>query len=610
MYVQEKCPICKGDKKSKKAVTCSRECGEKLKRASNYETRSCKTCGSLFEERIKKERSFCSDLCRKNWQMMPENIAKRIKKAKQATKEKYGVESAFLLKSVQEKAADSMRKTLMKKGDERSKKIKKTKLERYGSESYNNVEGSMITKKKKYGDKNYNNRDKAKNTTIERYGVDHAMKSDEVRKIASDSLMKSHGVTSPLKSEEVKEKMKKTLKDKYGVDNYSMTDEFKEKVGRTWLSRIETTKQFQLIKQLESNGIEMLNEFIGFQKGGSYVDYTFKCKDCGNVFNRKFCNPTIPICRKCHPSPTSPRTHTAIRDMLKENGISFTENTRRAIDKMELDFFLHERNLAIELDGNYFHSERAGETDDSYHLSKTKMSNEKGIRLIHIFEDEILLKTDIVLSRLMSMLGISNRSIGARECNLIECSFEQKREFFSDNHIQGDTPSKIAFGLLHDGNMVAAMSFGSPRKALGNNGSRNGNYELLRFCMKNGYNVKGAFSKLFSHFIKHYSPEKVTTFADIRWSGYDPSRTVYAKNGFKFESHSRPNYWYFKRGDYMTRHHRFQFRKDVLVKKSVEVGMVKNEEEAKLFTEWELAQLMGMDRIWDCGNMKFSWTSL
>jgi len=132
---------------------------------------------------------------------------------------------------------------------------------------------------------------------------------------------------------------------------------------------------------------------------------------------------------------------------------------------------------------------------------------------------------------------------------------------------------------------------------------------LLRFCTKVDHSVGGAFSKVLSHFKKKYDPKCITTFADIRWSGYDPAKTVYAKNGFKFESFSRPNYWYFKKGDYMNRYHRFRFRKDVLVKQAIDNGLAKNEEEAKLFTEWELAQLMGMDRIWDCGNMKFSWTT-
>jgi very-short-patch-repair endonuclease len=421
--------------------------------------------------------------------------------------------------------------------------------------------------------------------------------------------LKSHGVMIPLQSEEVKKRMKQTVNEKYGVDSYSKTDEFKEKVAKTWLDRIETTKQFELIMQLNSNEIELLDDFVGFKRGGAYVDYRFKCKRCNSVFNRKFCNPTIPICRKCYPSPKSPRTHDAIRDMLKENNVVFAENSRRILKGLELDFFLENDNLAVELNGNYFHSERAGDKSKDYHLNKTTLSTDKGIRLIHVFEDEIMKKKDIVIGRIMALLNKSSVSIGARKCKVVECSFEQKKAFFSENHIQGDTPSKIAIGLMHKGQLVAIMSFGTPRKALGSkNGEMTGHYELLRFCNKIDHNVAGAFSKILSHFKKHYDPKHIITFADIRWSGYDPSRTVYAKNGFEFESFSRPNYWYFKRGDYMTRYHRFKFRKDVLVKQALEAGLFQNEDEAKRLTEWELAQLMGMDRIWDCGNMKFSWS--
>lgn len=610
MSVEEKCTICNGEKKHKKAATCSRACGEELKRRSIYEVRECKMCSAIFEERKKKERAFCSDQCRKEWQLRPENIEARMNKTRQAVYEKYGVETVFDLKDVQHKAAEGMRKTLADNGAERTRRIKATKLERYGDENFNNAEKGAETKWREYGDKNFNNREEAKRTMKKKFGFDHAMQNEEVRKRASDSLLKSHGVAVPLQSEEVKKRMMQTVNEKYGVESYSKTDEFKERVTKTWLDRIETTKQFELIMQLSSNEIELLDDFVGFKRGGTYVDYRFKCKRCNSVFNRKFCNPTIPICRKCYPSPKSPRTHDAIRNALKKNNVVFTENSRRILKGLELDFFLENDNLAVELNGNYFHSERAGEKSKEYHLNKTMLSTDKGIKLIHVFEDEIMKKKDIVIGRIMALLNKSSVSIGARECKMVKCSFEQKKAFFSENHIQGDTPSKIAIGLMYEEQLVAIMSFGTPRKALGSkSGEMTGHYELLRFCTKIDHNVAGAFSRILSYFKKHHDPKCITTFADIRWSGHDPLGTVYAKNGFEFESFSRPNYWYFKRGDYMTRYHRFKFRKDVLVKQAIGAGLVQNEERAKKFTEWELAQLMGMDRIWDCGSMKFSWSS-
>jgi len=60
-------------------------------------------------------------------------------------------------------------------------------------------------------------------------------------------------------------------------------------------------------------------------------------------------------------------------------------------------------------------------------------------------------------------------------------------------------------------------------------------------------------------------------------------------------------------GDYRKRSHRFSYRKDTVMDMVSNTGLLTKEEATKM-TEWELAQLLGMDRIWDCGNMKFSWS--
>jgi len=48
---------------------------------------------------------------------------------------------------------------------------------------------------------------------------------------------------------------------------------------------------------------------------------------------------------------------------------------------------LPEKKLAIEFNGTYWHSTECGK-DRWYHLNKTLRCKEKGIRLIHIFENE------------------------------------------------------------------------------------------------------------------------------------------------------------------------------------------------------------------------------
>ena len=75
-------------------------------------------------------------------------------------------------------------------------------------------------------------------------------------------------------------------------------------------------------------------------------------------------------------------------------------NTRKIIKPLELDFYLPDLKLAIEFNGTYWHSKNAGK-DKEYHLNKSILCREKGIRLIHIYEfekyqDQIKLLKDLI----------------------------------------------------------------------------------------------------------------------------------------------------------------------------------------------------------------------
>jgi hypothetical protein len=210
-------------------------------------------------------------------------------------------------------------------------------------------------------------------------------------------------------------------------------------------------------------------------------------------------------------------------------------------------------------------------------------------------EDEIKLKKNIVFSRLKNILGITSESIYARKGVIKEINKKDSIKFLNDNHIQGTSIDKIRLGLYYNEELVSIMTFGGKRKSLGNKNIKNSEYEIVRFCNKLDTNVVGSFSKLLKHFIREYNPTTIITYADIRWSGINPEKTVYHKNGFKYVENTPPNYWYVNTSDFLNRHHRFNYRKDVLVKEGY------NKEN----TEWEIMRMKGFDRIWDCGSMKF-----
>lgn len=286
-------------------------------------------------------------------------------------------------------------------------------------------------------------------------------------------------------------------------------------------------------------------------------------------------------CPKCH--AITSKKEDELYDFLCElvGGDNVIRNSRDVISPLELDMYIPSLSIAVEFDGLRWHSEEF-ESSPTYHLSKTKMCEEKGIRLLHIFEDEWDFKKDVIKNILRTCIGINNK-IYARNCEVKEISSSDAREFINNNHIQNYVPSKINIGLFNEGNLVSVMCFGGLRKNLGQN-SKEGYYEMLRYATILGCTVIGGASKLFKYFKDVYNPEFVETYADKRlFSG-----KVYEKLGFVFDHVSQPNYFYIINN---RRENRFKYRKDVLVSE----GFNKNK------TEHEIMLERGIYRIYDCG---------
>jgi hypothetical protein len=133
------------------------------------------------------------------------------------------------------------------------------------------------------------------------------------------------------------------------------------------------------------------------------------------------------------------------------------------------------------------------------------------------------------------------------------------------------------------------MTLGRLRKSLGHK-SKEGEWELLRFSSKTGITVSGAFSKLLNQFEKDVKPKKVITYANRDWS---VDENLYEKTGFKFDSYTDLNYWYFN--GLLKRQHRFNFRKNKILKLSGSSDL----------TEKEIMRNLGWNIVWDCGNIKY-----
>lgn len=433
------------------------------------------------------------------------------------------------------------------------------------------------------------------------------------QKMCSDECRKIWG-SKPVNKEKRIKKSKEVLKEKYGVTTFFDTDKFKENYSNYMVEKYgvnhpmkeggfvkklqETIRDKHLKKllpNLKENGLILIDNYKSNKDGNTSQPYLFKCIKCNHKFNSTLLGSgKIPICRKCNPITKNSTLELIIKDFLNQNNINHISSDRTILKGKEIDIFLPDHGVGIEVNGNYYHSEISGDKTKKYHLEKTLVGQEKNTKIIHIFEDELLLKQEIVFSRLKSFLGLNNKVYG-RHCEVKEIEKKVSKEFLNKHHIQGNTIDLIRYGIYHKEELKGVMTFGKKRKSLGNKTKKDNEWELVRFCNLTGLTIVGGFSKLLSKFTKNYQPTSIVTYADIRWSGIDPTKTVYNKNGFNFIGVTPPNYWYIDTKFYLNRYHRFKFRKDVLVSEGYN----------KSNTEWEIMKSRNFDRIWDCGSMKF-----
>lgn len=261
---------------------------------------------------------------------------------------------------------------------------------------------------------------------------------------------------------------------------------------------------------------------------------------------------------------------------------------RSVLDGLELDIFIPSMSIAIEYNGLRWHSEEFI-TDKNYHLNKLKKCNEKGVKLIQIFEDEWIEHKEIVLDKLKHILGFDySGKVYARKCKIKKIDKHVGHDFLDKNHIQGSVGSTVFLGAFYDDELIAVMSF-----------TNEGNdcWNLTRFATDNSKRCVGVGGKLFKFFLREYNPKYVKSFADRRWT-LSEENNLYTNIGFKFVGTLSPDYRYVNK---QKREHKFNYRKQILSKK---YGL------PLTMTETEMAAQLGIHRIWDCGLYKFEWKKL
>ncbi len=451
-------------------------------------------------------------------------------------------------------------------------KIRATNLDRYGVENVSQVADIA---------------DKKRATCLINHGHEHSMQSPVVRDRARKTNLERYGHEESFASPEIRQRAKATLTERYGVDNVFKLDEYQDKGRAAIRSRygLENISQRYLSPYTKSI-IHDREAFMAFCAGKNYEMVASDLGDVsavqiGIIANKFDCVDVFAFGK-------GSVYQKQCRDWLLDQGFTVLENNRTVIGPKEIDLWLPDHNMGIEIDGLYYHSEVAGRKSQQYHRAKQDMAEVAGVRLIQIFTDEWMFKNDLVKATILRSCGkASPQRIAARTCSIETASWGQVSDFLADNHLQGSgAPTKYNFALISNEVIVAVMTFGRNRKSTNTNG-----WELVRYCQDSSVNVVGGAERLFKKAINDLDISELTSFSDRRYF----SGAIYRKLGFSHKGRSKPGYHY---TDYYRRYNRFNFTKGQLVKEGYDAAL----------SEWEIMQARNYDRIWDSGQEKWIWT--
>lgn len=439
-------------------------------------------------------------------------------------------------------------------------------------------------------------------TNLERYGTEYSIAADSTRDKIKKTILEKYGVENIMDLPETYEKIKETVKERYGVENAMQLQKFKDQAMETnkknhgGIFTLNLPKSREKRNNIaEENFLERYNDIEFINHRGNTVSFLCGCDNKNVVelnratFRFRY-NNNIGLCTKCNPIDNSSYGEKTLQNFVEEiydDEIIF--NDRKILSGKELDVLIPNKFLAIEYDGLYWHSD--AKVSPTYHLEKTEICKLHDITLIHIFEDEWINKSNVVKSIIKNKLGLLTNRIFARKTTIKKVKSNIARKFLDENHIQGHCNSSVKLGLYYEKQLVALMTFGGLRKSLGSK-SKKDHYEMLRFASKLDTIVVGGASKLFNHFIKNYNPKYICSYANRRY--FDGA--MYENLGLSFIKKTEPNYFYVKKsGDLYMRENRYKYRKSELVKEGFDPEK----------SERQIMQDRGFLRIYDCGTYKY-----
>lgn len=314
----------------------------------------------------------------------------------------------------------------------------------------------------------------------------------------------------------------KSCSSKYKSEQIKASKKFQEGIVKRDSKRINNS--FDILKSIWDGELEFLDEDYDYSNGADHPRVKYRCLRCGNVgyqfttYLRKGLLYGSGCSNACHRDKHSSVYETELKDFFISLGFvegeDFIQHCRNVLKSdytgsfLELDFYFPKKGVAIEFNGDFWHSYNhfvsTGMTPSqakNYHYNKTKMCEDMGIHLIHIWQHEWIISDyqTRIKSILKGELGLTSNRVFARKCTIKEVPQEEYKSFVTRLSILRFRNAKHRYGLYYNDKLVMAMAVDFCQSGKGSVDTRR--LEIVRSVTELDTIVVGGTSKLLKYII-------------------------------------------------------------------------------------------------------------
>lgn len=386
-----------------------------------------------------------------------------------------------------------------------------------------------------------------KQTTVALYGVAHTAMRPEVQAKRIATNRRIYGADNPMQIPEIKEKLRVRVQAEHGVDytfqkrssipawqkklfSCLTTDETWKEILSDVCEREHVELQYEMfdevlplsrrdfvISELSNTHVEDLLRLWQTKTGQPVVypenalfrlPFAFS-KSWLKYYDKK----RLLVVPELYYRQNASVYENHLEHFLDSIGVSYVRNHKKALDGLEMDFYIPEKAVGIEVNPNVSHNSNLyaltptrsmfdSRKEPSYHYGKYRAAKDAGITLIQLFGNDLETSVfeHITAKRLKSLLCGYEKTYYARKVTVFELTSKgekkQARDFLDMYHSQGASRANTYWMFRQGEDWLGVASFSKHKEA--------GAMELKRLCFRPGVQVVGGLSKLVAHYFRNH----------------------------------------------------------------------------------------------------------